>query len=181
MKNEYQTEEYIVVFIDILGVTNKIYKDRDELLNVVHNAYDQTMKAIDKLFANEIAITLKPKVKNFSDNIAICILAKTKEKYKAFVAAALCSAYIQNQFLYSGYVLRGGIALGDCYIDETMVWEKALIDAYTAESSIAIYPRIVIYPETVGKLKLALDKRKRSWILQDVDELFSLTICKKKF
>lgn len=181
MGNKYYTEEYIVVFIDLLGAKDKIANDGDEALNIVHCAYDDTMGALNKLFTGTVAASLKPKVKIFSDNIAICFPVKPKEKYKAFAAAALSSEFIQNQFLHKRYLVRGGIALGRCFIDDTMIWGEALAAAYKVESSIAIYPRIVIHPETVDALNLALDKRKQAWITQDVDGLFFVDYMKKRF
>lgn len=172
MGNKYYTEEYIVVFIDLLGAKDKIANEGDEALNIVHSAYNQTMDELKGLFSGTSAENLKPKVKMFSDNIAICFPSRENERYKSFAAAALTSAFIQNQFLHNNYLLRGGIALGDCFIDETMVWGKALVDAYKVESSIAIYPRIVIHPDTVKKLNLAFDKRKQRWLAQDIDGLF---------
>ena len=130
MEQQYQSAEYVVVFMDILGAKDKIANGGDEVLNIIHRAYDQMMDALDGLFAGTATRPIKPKVKIFSDNIAICFPVAPREKYKAFVAAALSSAFIQNQFLYNGYLLRGGIAIGKCYIDETMIWGNALVNAF---------------------------------------------------
>jgi hypothetical protein len=43
-----------------------------------------------------------------------------------------------------GWLVRGGITIGELFIDNLMVWGSALLRAYELESHIAIYPRIVI-------------------------------------
>lgn len=50
-----------------------------------------------------------------------------------------------------GLLTRGGIANGLIYINDKVVFGKALIDAYRLESKMAIYPRIVLSPKAVKK------------------------------
>ena len=48
-----------------------------------------------------------------------------------------------------GWMLRGGITMGQLFIDDVMVWGNALVKAYYLEDKIANYPRIVIDEEVI--------------------------------
>lgn len=45
----------------------------------------------------------------------------------------------------------GGIAIGELFIDDTIVWGKGLIKAYEIENSLAVFPRVIISKEVIKK------------------------------
>ena len=53
--------------------------------------------------------------------------------------------------------LRGGIDIGEFYIDETFVWGEVLLSAYEIESKLARYPRILLSPNVVSIVKTVND------------------------
>ena len=169
---QYKTEEYVVVFIDILGATKKIIKEQERSLNIVHVAYNQALEVHKKLYGDENSVLSMPEVKIFSDNIVIATKSSTRGVETAFWSAVVFAALIQIQFLMKGYLVRGGMTIGDYFIDDTMVWGQALVRAHVLESSVAIYPRIVIDPKTVGVLHLAEPTQQSHWICEDKDGLF---------
>ena len=59
---------------------------------------------------------------------------------------------LQWLFLGRKILLRGGITLGDLFIDDTFVWGAALLAAYNIESSIALYPRVIIDDSLLKRL-----------------------------
>lgn len=169
----YQVKDSIIGFIDILGSSEAIKNDAEGSLNVVHSAYENAIEFFNGLFGPK---SFTPDVKIFSDNIVVAV-AYGEEKYKesAFLAVAMMCGVIQVEFLKKGWLTRGGIAQGSFFADEVMVWGTALVKAYKLESSIAVYPRIVIEPELIGDLKLALGYNhghSKEWIRQDKDGLF---------
>lgn len=172
MKQEYKTEEYVVAFIDVLGATKKITTDQDTSLNVVHKAYNQAIEVQQKLFDDGPSALVKPKVKIFSDNIMIAAKTKTAGLVRAFFSTVILSALVQSQFLISGYLVRGGVTVGNCFVDDTMVWGKALVQAHMLESSIAIYPRIIIDPGIIEKLGIAKPDHHEEWLQEDKDGIF---------
>lgn len=95
----------------------------------------------------------------------------------------MISAIIQVQFLKHGLLTRGGIASGSYFVDDMMVWGTALIKAHGLESSIAVYPRIVVDPELSGNLDLANPNSKfmktQEWIEQDTDGIFMIDYLNK--
>lgn len=176
---EHKLEEYVVAFIDILGSSKKIREDVEKSLNIVHAVYENAFASCEKLYDNEKISKLKPIIRIFSDNIVIAVPTKQNGDFSAFVSIAILSGLIQHEFLHRKYLVRGGISMGDFFADETMLWGKALLDAYYIESNVSIYPRIVIHPETVGKLNLATNESRQKWIMQDSDGLFFVDYMQK--
>ena len=177
---QYQTDRHIVAFIDILGASEKIKQDVDLSLNTIHNVYDETLDAVDSMFSGEAIEDLTPKISIFSDNIVLAISCRPHGDISAFIALVLFCALIQNNFLRRGFLVRGGIACGSFFSDNIMVWGQALVDAHLIESSLSIYPRIVIHPETVVELGLSDDGYSPQQILQDTDGLYFVDYIHKK-
>ena len=176
----YMTSEHVVAFIDVLGATAKIKSDVDGSLNVIHKAYDQALESLHILFSSETVAAFKPKVNVFSDNIIVAVPTEPGKRFAAFTSAAIFSALIQLHFLRNGHLVRGGISIGSFFSDTVMVWGEALVDAYTLENSVAVYPRIIVHPKTVAMLGLGNDERKQNWICQDTDDLFYIDYMQPK-
>lgn len=170
---EYKTEECIVAFVDILGATEKIKEDPNKSLNIVHKAYDESLKLLRLMFNGEFETILKPNAKIFSDNIVVSIKAVPEKANSLLIMCGFLSL-LQSQFLLSGYLVRGGIAIGEFFIDDTMAWGDALIKAYKMESEIAIYPRIVIHPELTELLNVSTNEHIKNYVLEDSDGLLFL-------
>jgi hypothetical protein len=60
-------------------------------------------------------------------------------------------AVIQTRGTGLGFLVRGGITIGDIVHDEEVVFGPALNRAYHLEHDIAKYPRIVVDPEVVDE------------------------------
>ena len=71
-----------------------------------------------------------------------------------------------------GYLVRGGITIGNLFIDDTIVFGKALVDSYRLEDKTAYYPRIIFDTKTINEIKKYDDLC--SFILQDFDDIFFL-------
>ena len=172
MSNAYETKETVVAFIDVLGATAKMYEDEDKALSIVHNVYNEALKLHKHLFDLEKNKNAKLKVNIFSDNIVISAETFSENQYLVFRAVVAFAAIIQYKFLASGYLVRGGISMGNFFVDDTMLWGTALVDSYKLESSIAIYPRIVIHPKVIATLGIATNPSKQRFLMQDLDGLF---------
>lgn len=173
MNTNEELQEHIVAFIDILGSTEAIKEDEENLLKAMHDSYTKAIKLFDYLFENK---QIKLKVKIFSDNIVIAVTHVRESGHSAFCAVVMLSAIIQVEFLKHGLLTRGGISTGSFFCDDLMVWGKGLVKAYSLESTVAIYPRIIIDPELIGELGLIREdcpfKETQKWIAQDKDSLF---------
>lgn len=173
MDTNEKLQEHIVAFIDVLGSKEAIKKDEEKSLKVMYDSYTEAIKLFDYLFENK---QIKPRVKIFSDNIVVAVSRYGESGHGAFCAVVMLSAIIQVEFLKHGLLTRGGIASGSFFCDELMVWGKGLVKAYSLESTVAIYPRVIIDPELIGELGLTRTdcpfKKTQKWIVQDEDSLF---------
>ncbi|MFN4056402.1 MAG: hypothetical protein ACK4GU_16200 [Alishewanella aestuarii] len=106
-----------------------------------------------------------------SDSLIITFSPKEVEKLKneklrymhsanaLFIILMRLQAIIFNCFSSKGIFLRGGISTKYCYIKDEFAVGEGLIAAYKAESSLAIYPRIVFSEEVLAdqQLKSSID------------------------
>ena len=142
--NELKTADYVVAFIDVLGATSKICNDVDDSLNIIHRVYKDALIScgeVRNILKND---SEKPIVRIFSDNIVMACPVNTHGIDLAFRIVAGFVSIIQNRFMDNNIIVRGGISYGSFFSDDVMVWGQALVHAYNIESSLAIYPRIII-------------------------------------
>jgi len=137
--------KHLVLYIDILGIKDKMLNNESEIyLNIITFFWDYMNSW--KKDVIEILAAKKVFFKVFSDNICVAIPVSENENN----ITELCYSILTfAQIIYKSAIdkkllVRGGIAYGDLYIDENMVYGEALINAYILESKIAKYPRIVI-------------------------------------
>ena len=147
---QLKTTKCVVAFIDILG--SKLFIESDKGLDVIHKEYKRTLNDFNDKY---IAYGFEMGVRIFSDNILFFIkVPQYKDpainlKIKTLYIMKLSTSIklFQNALLIQNILVRGGITYGDFFVDDVMVWGKALIRAYKLESEIAIYPRIVLDPD----------------------------------
>jgi hypothetical protein len=98
----------------------------------------------------------------FSDNFAISVPPGQAEWLFTILAWA------SNNLLQAGFLVRGGIALGDLHHDPNVIFGPALIEAVELERE-AIYPRLLCS----ARLREFLTNQtyKDSVVIQDDDEL----------
>lgn len=168
------TTSYVVAYLDILGATNRI-KDstgQNDSLNLIHNLYKHIMDLANPDTGIKKYEGIQFKI--FSDNI---IIAKELTS-GADVDSVLILLNCVSNFLCSsvgdsvGWLVRGGITIGDLYIDETIVWGSALVRAYELEDKIAVYPRVIIDNSIAEVLQKARDAQ--DYIRKDIDGLLYL-------
>lgn len=131
----------IVCFIDILGFTEMIKTkcmngEGNELLSKLHKSLNSSYELMNINLAVE-------NTKIFTDNIVIsCPILGNGEKELSSILYSLL--WYQYHLTLEGFFIRGGISIGDNYMDKNIVFGPALIDAYEAESKLAISPRIIL-------------------------------------
>lgn len=170
-----ETELFIVAYIDILGVTNRIKnKDKNKLqMNILHNLYKFSIEITKAI---QIKENKDIRFKIFSDNIIIAkkISENKRQRVKDIRSLLMCAGHFQELAASSsvGWMLRGGITIGQLFIDDIMVWGDALVKAYYLEDKVAIYPRIVIDNSIVQELKS--EKVLKEYLRKDTDNLYFL-------
>ena len=152
---------YFVCFIDLLGTTDNIKTHRDKnYVSQLHAIMDLCRK-INDLQQRQL------KIKTFSDNICFLLpipedMQKAKLDFHTFLTVV---ATFQILLLkYTGELVRGGIAAGDAFCDDALVWGEALVEAYSLESSKGTnYPAVFLaddlvqyFPDNYNCLGLAI-------------------------
>ena len=148
----------LVAYIDFLGTKENMSKN-ELYLNDVLELYENAIRQIREESEN----TELPKIsyKSFSDNIIFSLdlikdPSSEEDKKKDRIAFETLFGFVatfQRTALKKGYLVRGGIACGDFYLNRDLVWGNALSEVVNLEEKIAIYPRIVV-SENLLNLKI---------------------------
>lgn len=146
---------HVILYLDILGYKNIITSatNENEFLDHVHTLFSLLSKHIetythkvDEKEGSELNLSgFKSMI--FSDNI-LFFAPYDSEKDMLNLANSLIYGLSQFLFQYtnSDIFFRGAITSGELFYDEELhfVFGTGLIRAYELESTVAIYPRIVI-------------------------------------
>lgn len=188
-QEKLKTEEYFVLYMDMLGSEKRIDEDNDDKwLNAINDLY---LKAIDYTKSlGENLYRIEYQVKIFSDNIIVAVKRPiTFPDYdNRLYFLVYVASYIQIHALIDySWLLRGCLTIGDLYIDNNFVWGKALTSVINIESNLAVYPRIIMDEKLViNRRELADEPKQESGnmsieetdflfpVMRDSDGLFSL-------
>lgn len=138
-------KRYAIAYLDLLGTTSKIANDEDGLyLYRIRTIYNMAVQFTEneKLLASSYN---RIKTKIFSDNIVLAIPLDSDHDIDGITCLLKFVAIFQHYAaIQSNWLIRGGITIGELFIDDLLVWGPGLVRAYKLEDSIAIFPRIVI-------------------------------------
>lgn len=139
----------LVIFIDILGSQNRVDFDALYKVNsIFHNQLENNKQQDKSHTAYERHIHTFSDcsyiIYDFKDNVD----ESRKDLQKLFNVALYNTQTLIQQFLFEGFICRGGIAYDDVYYETTrsLLFGPAINSAYRLESKVAIYPRIVLDP-----------------------------------
>jgi len=153
----------IVAFLDILGFSRSTQEaslagTENDLLARLLNALSTASSNIrDRSVSGPVAYH---DIKFFTDNVAIGIpthdLAFEGGEPELGFALRSIGSYVLDMSL-SGFFVRGGLSFGNHYMDDTVVFGPALLEAHDLEDQ-AVYPCVVL-----GDSILNLVKRHLLW------------------
>lgn len=133
----------IFAFIDLLASKNEILNDDGSFLTKLGKVYDSTLRIYRDICSSSVRDKMKAKI--FSDNIVFeCEIESEDDCFVEFKDVAFITSIYQEELLRYNIFCRGGISIGDAYLDDTFVFGRALSEAYLLESKTAIYPRVII-------------------------------------
>jgi hypothetical protein len=132
-------ERRLVVFYDFLGWRSEIISAGSDPKKIGR------LRRMLLLHSRLLKIDGPVTVTTFSDNVVISTVPD-KDATPIFLDAI---ATLQLHASAKGFLMRGGVAVGDLIHDSEVVFGPALNRAYELESKIAIYPRIVVDDEVV--------------------------------
>ena len=148
-------DQRLVVFVDLLGFRDTVARTEKD-----RNLFD-SIRTILQDFQAE-AEKLRPKwdrpsffdvrLTAFSDSVVISYPATgypsgtTGPNIASLGTLFSDICFLQQSLLVQGILTRGGIAVGNLYHQDNVVFGSALIDAYQLESKKAKFPRVVLDP-----------------------------------
>lgn len=118
----------------------------NSLLQEFHAVFD---KRIGKL-KSEVDESLLY-FKSFSDNVLLAHPRFSEDMESEFGFILLSISEYQFEMALKGFFIRGGLSVGQLFVDDNSVYGAALIDAYELESKVAVNP-IVVLCESTTKL-----------------------------
>jgi hypothetical protein len=143
----------IITMIDILGFKELVTKERDpqEILRRV------TAVRRHALRRKEIETPYESRSYHFSDTV-VRVLPLDSEVNQKYPVGLLFSelidlVHVQMELIQYRVLLRGGVTLGAIAYDETTLFGPGILSAYSLESQIALYPRVVVDPSTLAALQ----------------------------
>lgn len=145
--------EAIITFVDILGFKNIIQKSTAEdvlkILKKIEHFSDLKESSDGEDFA--------PKIIQFSDSIIRIRPLESKAnlefRYGSLFHELNDLVIMQGELINHGICIRGGVTVGQVYFDDNKVYGPGFVKAYEIESGFSNYPRIVIDPEIITKIK----------------------------
>jgi hypothetical protein len=142
-----QYEKRTVAFYDVLGWRNKINRagiDSRKLAEL------QKIVLMFALFSESATFRAEDvRVSTFSDNVVVSCPVDSTSVGVLFTRLSM----VQVRAALSGFLIRGGITIGDIFHDERVVFGPALVKAYAIESEVANYPRLVLDREATELAK----------------------------
>lgn len=173
-------EKRIVAFIDILGFKQMVIdseKDgNEEKIQSIDNALEFFKKFKSKTYKYNELIDVeedaqKKGVENFrihelveinyfSDSIIISVKVENERINEIFSIFIVYIAALGNLLIKNGILIRGGIDIGNLVHKKGKIFGNALIRAFNLESTIAIYPRIIVSKNLLQKLNYPIKSKK---------------------
>lgn len=164
----------VVVFLDILGFSEMVKESfregkGNDVLKSLHEVLEKSREYIKP------ESTALWELKVFTDNVVIgWPIHDDGERELGFTFLNL-AAY-QLALALRGFFVRGGICIGDHFMDEQIVFGPALIEAHEIESVKARDPRIVLSEEAckmvkshIGYYSEPIESPQSNELLVDVD------------
>ena len=129
-----QYEQRVVLFLDILGFKRLIDQQQEGIVSEVLSVTSS------KYAGYEISA--------FSDNMAVSIKIESGVELLKIIEFA---SYLSWKLISKGVLSRGGIAVGNLYHKNGIIYGPALLDAYYLESQVAIFPRVILEKDAINK------------------------------
>jgi hypothetical protein len=167
MRNPYQTRKgdawlrpSWVVFLDILGFvasarqavesgTQETHLQR--LRSALGEAKKELLEGIENSWESNLDFPAPYIIKVFTDNVVLGFPVRDDGESEFGRMISIVGRY-QYTLLKHGFFVRGGIAFGDLYMDDDLVYGNGLLDAYAAEATLARDPRVVLGPSAMSEV-----------------------------
>jgi hypothetical protein len=133
-----------VAYLDILGFVSEMRRAVEargqtqhltKILSALSEAKTDLMEGVELFKGLDIKFPDPYVVKVFTDNIVLGFPIHDDGESEFGRAISMIGMY-QYTLLKHGFFVRGGVAFGDLYMDEDLVYGNGLLDAYEAEKDL---------------------------------------------
>lgn len=139
----------LVAFVDILGWTESVKNasknpEKIQKLGLALDAIRTQLHQTEWMQKNagHSEWPGDPKITQFSD----CLTISTRADFAGKSHLISVLGFLSLSLLRQGFLLRGGLTVGELYHRESMVFGPAFLKAYELENRCAVYPRIILDP-----------------------------------
>ncbi|HSH64348.1 MAG TPA: hypothetical protein VLB84_00790 [Bacteroidia bacterium] len=164
--NIVDTEQRIVVFIDILGFSDIIKEydsnEHSNILNELHDALENAIKVsiediVDAKFKTDLKEYLDYRM--FSDCICLSVpyIESGSDFHIQFYLLSTIAITYQFEMIKKGFFVRGGVSIGSFFANKNMIFSGGLVNAYKLEQK-ACYPILVVDEKILNRLKIGFSK-----------------------
>lgn len=151
--------EALVTFIDVLGFKSMVASlSANDVFQIL-----ETLRVWAKPDRGQTSLRFV----NFSDSIVRVLPLDAGERYGVLFDELLSIAYMQSTLAERSVALRGAVTVGDvAFVSRrgkgVQVFGPAFIDAYSLESRLADYPRVLVDPRLLRQQRRD-DRLKAGW------------------
>ena len=199
-KTSFSTDHYekrLIIFIDIIGFKNFILSNyevgNEKIVKELTHFFQQKVSEGGE-WVQEGAQVFKPSFNFFSDSIVISypldflenVIEQLEEefqlpdpnsmwdaeKFLLLNCAVTSATSMQLHALKYGLLTRGCVTIGDIYHKKNTWYGPGLIEAYTHESKIAIYPRVILSKGCLDYFRNEVNNDACNSWMQDTDGYF---------
>lgn len=153
------TQHSICGYLDVLGFTAAVREaeklgQSDELLRRFAFIVRNWFTSLGDLLAIESGDQRRREYRIFTDNVVVGVPVQHGTRTElAFTVSDL--ALLQVGLIAEKFFIRGGLTVGELYIDDEIVYGTALLDAHDAEHA-ACVPRVVLHASAVAAVRAEL-------------------------
>lgn len=142
--SRYVYARSLVTFFDILGFAeiaqHRSAADVGEILDVLQDSIGPPFKGMSS----------GPRTIGFSDSIVRVVSLKGNRLSLRVLRDELLEVlYAQLTLALTGVFVRGGMSVGNLYVDEAKMFGPGLVRSHELETNFATYPRIIIDPDLI--------------------------------
>jgi len=130
-------EDRFVAFVDILGFSDLVKKTKND--QKLRQQVTDALKQVQKFHSPETGES-GLRVHYFSDSL---IASTTKTAHGLWHLLLSLDSLAWN-LLGMDVLVRGGVAVGNIYYEDKIVFGEGVIEAYRLENTIAKFPRIIL-------------------------------------
>lgn len=142
-------KESIVSYIEILGfddlITNKNIGEALHVLELVEFLCEYTDSSSD--FSNS------PDKHINHTSISGCIVRSIDSDLGSTENEVYALGLLQARITLHGYIIKGGVSVGNLYISDNEVFGPALSQAKSLDTNLAFFPRILVLEKTINNSK----------------------------